>query len=261
MATKKSINLWAIALWTLILILALTGAIVGGVLLAKEEQYLLTVLVGITGLGLAVFSLKKIIEQDKAWKITVKNEIKTETDAILAAWTYPPQLWETFVEKNLIYQRKESLKIGLTILVMVAIGLGIGAWNASDDMETFLQISLPILIGLALLVWFVSVYSVNYFRKIYLQLSEGQSKPGVIISTKGIVINDSLLTAFSFFGGKLSAVTVVDKFDLTCIQFSIYMNNGKNSTTKQYHLPLLNEQKEEATRLIEHLQKEHQLAG
>jgi len=259
MATKKSTSLWAIGLWTVVMILALSGAAISIVFMTLEANYLLCILGLVAGSGFFVYSLKKIIANDQSWKISMKEEIKAETSDILAAWTYPLDLWEGFVEQDVASKKKESLQIAITMLIMVAIGLGIGAWNAADDLETFLKIAIPLLIGLTAIAWYGSRYNINHLRKVYLQLSEGQTAPGVLISIKGIVVNDFLLTAFKFFGGRLSAVKQVDKFEQSCLRFSIYMKAGRNSSTKNFYLPVLAHQQEEARALVQTLQSHYDL--
>jgi len=264
MSEKKSSGFWPIFLWTVVMILSLTAAVISMVFITNEGDELLSLL----GFGIAgyffVVAIQKIMQVDQVWKAQVKNEIKNETADILAVWSCPPDSWKAFVLKVLAEKRKGAFLAFIVIISLVAIGMIIAGFNAEEegDLEDFLKIVLPIITAITILGVYIMHRHLQQLKNIYLISDHHTAKPEVIVAKKGVLMNGHYLTSFNASSISLIAISLAEKFGQPCLKLSVKISGGDADSTHHHYIPTITaSQKEEAKQVIEVLQNHYQLSA
>ena len=238
MSKQRRKGFLGMVLWAIMMILGLSALIIGLVVfLVLEENIPLGLILGGLGGFTFVFSLKKIINNEKEWKHAVCNEILNTEEEILAQWKFSLKEWEPFALNELDKKRKTPIILTVAVTSLVFIGMFIGAWLNEDEIDTqFWKITLSITVGIGFMMWYIGLSTLENIRNTLLELPNGQKSYIITIGKKGLVINDKLLTAFQFFGGQLTKVKQTEIQKQKVLNFNITINNGDSDVNHEYNI-------------------------
>jgi len=168
-------------------------------------------------------------------------------DNLLAHWTYPPDEWRDYAEKE--YKRESADKRSLFYLVAgISLVVGIGFWIAHPDSG---WVVLGVLSGLILLIAVVaySTTRYNYFmNRKYL----GEA----YVSKDGVYLNRQL-HLWRGWGARFEGVECNEKARFLAFRYSTPNRSGRSDYTVRVPVPIGREQ--EARGMLVQFQSEGEL--
>jgi hypothetical protein len=159
---------------------------------------------------------------------------------LLVHWTYTPQLWQSYTEKE--YADEKAEKKGLFIVLStIAIGTGLFFLFTTADGDYILLAMLG-LIGLCAFAWQFSAW---YY---FLQNKSGTREAYAAIEA---VYMNRRLYAWRFFSGKLLHVRIREGNSLTTLVFHYSVPLVFGRQTYVVRVPVPEGQEETASKIIE----------
>lgn len=224
-------------LWTVLMILGLSGALISGIFLTLKSPYagtfFLLLLGMVSGLVFFAYSLRQIITGEQAWKQDTMGEILQNESEQVVQWKYTSEQWAAFKQGELEHRKKAPMTAAVSVAICMLIGIGIGYFTEDMNNEV-LMIVLSLLPVVAGMVWWIANASVGQIKKGYEAKKEGE----VVLGLKGAVVNQSYLIPFKFFGGKLTQVKRMDHYGMSTLCFTVRTQAGRNDSHQDYHIPI-----------------------
>jgi hypothetical protein len=227
----------SIILWTIAMILCLSGVLIGFIFLAAESPGGLVRSLAIAGIMLAIvgfaYSLKQIILSEQGWKKRVIQHVLSHEGQLLARWQYPFRQWQAFQTADLAGKRKHPIVATAVVVGMLGVALGI-AFAYEGANTGLLAVALAVLPLVGVMVWWITNAQVSLLKKAYASNKDGE----IAVGRTGAVINRRYLIPFKFFGGSLAKVSVESKYGMDVLCFTILVRAGNSTALHHHYVPV-----------------------
>jgi hypothetical protein len=128
-------------------------------------------------------------------------------------------------------------RIATAVIVGMSCMSVLIAFFASNRDYTILAKFLPVALLIGVMVWLFTQANVEQLKKAYRKQQPGE----IILSPKGIVINQSYLIPLNYFGGRLCRVSIGKRYGWSIMKFMVEVRAGGSNTYHHYFVPVPDE--------------------
>ena len=248
MTIKKKRNrlfIFKIILLVLLMIAAVGGVVVCGILLAAKGMDWQYVLGLISAVLVGYWSTIRIIDLNSIWVKQMTADIQSGEIASITKWHYDKQTWKEYILWRKGYDKEEAKGMAiwaalLGVVIFFFMLYSEFGWIMLTVVSIGAAISFGILIG--------GLFHVGYKVRLK-KLSSCDT--GSIIFTKDAILINELLIFFNQMSNRLSKVNIIKEDDWNLLQFTVEAQVKDRKNEHTYLVPISDDKMEEAVKLVD----------
>lgn len=190
-----------------------------------------------------VMSITAVIVAVIYWSRARKLDSILAGEGLLAHWTYSPEEWRLYTEKEAQIEKSMKKRLFFTISAF-AIIIGIIFWVIDHESGIWV---LAVMLGLIAIIGFVAWFTTWYDHRQNLKCRQGE----VYISNDGIYLNKQL-HLWNQLGARLGSVVYVDETPPSIV-FVYYSPTRTGEEEREVRVPVPHGQETKAMEVLEKL--------